>query len=346
MNLIVQKKIEELNKLKESLVKLESLNKPDNEAVFFTNQSISEAAPSSGVTPYNLGEAFSKILTSISDYKKQLIGLPFTLKERSVNASGIRYISSFGQIAPRGYAVSSMNAYVGQIQETAKVSMFQGGDEMIIKANPTIKKKDGTPVLFETMVIKIGGNNYTEFSSGVGHSLNIKLSAPSFHPCNIFVIGIKLHEKMQSDTFYNMDLSYTVGIGDDILNATIANTRIGEQTVNIEATASPQIALYDILGCKTLSVPTVDYSGAKTRFDIGASGLYTQTNYPGNFIVSLDGVDVSKFKIAHRENVTRTRSLIDRTINVFEKLESSSSELIIPGVRPISYVLEEALLEL
>ncbi len=350
-------KIDELNIVKDKLLKIESFLNPGNDIFVYHTLSIGDISGTTGSTPSNLAEILSVVVKSINDYTEYIMSIPnresnVIRRDRGVQTYAIISKKSLvpGNII---WEELSNNALFGSVQQLLPMSTYIGFiDTLKINCAPSFRKggQDGADILFEVVLIRINSrlNIIEEYETG-GGLFEVTFDGPHLYGDDVFIIGFRPKQQIIPSSIYYSNLAYNIEInGLDNSSTTeaktINNTPIGNILLNVDTSITDGILMWDAFALNDFSVETEDSIQNKAKL-LPISEVTAQVVGKTLDSIKVDGIsaDVSNFKISYMEGTFRSYILIDDSYILYDKKGNNVERIIFKNVIPIDIILEEAI---
>ncbi len=353
-------KIDELNLIKDSLIKLESFNDPDNEAHIYHTKGISDISGFTGSTPNNLSELLGVLTEKINSYVTMISGLPniessIIYRDRGIHDFAI--VSDAAHIPiPVVWEKVSEGVSFGSVQQQLPVSSYTGSlNQIEIESVPSCRKGgvDSVDIEFEIVVIRINPrkNILEEYVSGNG-SIQIIIDSDHLFGDDVFIVGFRPIQPIISTSIYYINFSYKVkmtnteGVTMDHIY-TIADTSIGNNILDCDPSLTSGIVMWDMLTLNDFSVGYESSIGQNGTIMPIPQGSDLGGREEGNIIELLSVLNmktnIEDKVISCRSGISKRRELIREPYSIYNKNENGISHIVIKNVRPIDLVLEEVL---
>lgn len=355
---ILLNKIEELNIVKSSLLKVDIFLNPDNDAFVYHTLNIGKISGTTGSTPNNLSEILDTVVASINEYAQYIQKMPYAesnviLRNRDTKQYAV--FSNKGLVPGRvSWTEMSSEASFESIQQYLPMSTYKGFVKtMKIVCRPSFRKgsPDANNINFDVIVYRINTRlNLKEVYSANGIEVSVTFDSDHLYGDDIFIIGFKPITKIILTSIYYSDLSYSIDIeGEDgsknsIIRA-INDISPGGMQPDVDTSVNDGILMWDIFTLNDFSVELIDTAG-KSAYIIPDN--YSGTNGTGVTIdsISVDGfsLDLSSEKISCKPGSFKAiGSLIDDTYSLYDKNVSNIAHIVFKNIRPIDIVLSEAI---
>ncbi len=353
-------KIEELNELKDKLLKSASFSDSDNDAHIYHSKGIGDISSTTGSTPHNIAEALTVIVEEVNTYYAMILSLPhiessIIYRDRGIYDFGVVSDLSTGNI-PVSWTLVSNGVSFESLQQQLPSSSFTGAiKEIEISSTPSFRKGgfEGTDISFEMVIFRINPrkNIKEEYTSGNG-SLSLIIGDSILFGDDLLVVGFRPLQQILSTAIYYMDLSYSLRItrADNTVTEhmfTVSDMKIGNNTVDCDFSLEKGILFWDMITLNSFEVSyinTVGQSGTVMPMPPGTDlGGQTAGNVIDKIIVSGIPTTVGEALFSYRAGISARRLLDESPYSIYNRNENSISHIVIDNVRPIDLVLEEAI---
>ncbi len=359
--------IARLEKVKALLLRKEAFLDPSNDIVIYSTESIKRILGVDGSTPNNLREALETIVSAINDHIKMLKEMPVVVREQEVvNALDKEYAlieKNNGYINPpvvwdileRDMPISTFESYFSSAR------FYSALEKINFAANCKFQKSNGAPVDFEITLRKINLRtaNVDKFR-GISGNLNVTISGADIDPDDIFIIGVEIHESLDSSMLYASDFTYNVErslhSGETKKNVfNIADTKIGNSSlkadpdlVGMNSVMSATI-YWDMIALNNLALQGTTYHSSRPpAFNNGTMIFNSNASLNSISQLSLSGafMNFEEGLYSCYADTSYYRLLLEGTYTLYSMRTKEKSTLYVPNARPIDVIIREALSEL
>lgn len=359
----LEEKISELEALKDELTKISDFYDPNNQQPVYSEQDIKSISATTGVTPYNFGEAISIVIKKINEYYDYInsidhIEVSSVMRDRILN----NYL-----IGPYGvnYAIPEeyMLAYE-KVPFSSTMDMLPDADyispisKINITATPTIRYGSSSGVdipfgiIFSHINPRLAIQNKTTFPNGV---LSVSMNREVMHGDDLFFVGVYFKEAPPQDSAIYMDLTYRIDLihldgSTDKKLFTIGNSKIGVCENPFDISNNDIVVAWDIVSINRFDFRVGNTRGDTTQISTSADGGIGSGFVEGNivdriFIQQFD-MDLGALALSYRDSVAWYRGVYDCDFQVHTLPEEGATTVSFLNLKPINEVIYEALREL